>query len=200
MNSTTFTVHGRDLVTSCLQDDLDAARGILARHPELINDRNNCRETPLHYLAIEDCLAGVELLIKTGAAVEVIGTNDDTTPLFDAAGLGLVGMARLLIANGANVNRRQTFLEETPLHAAARSARNAETIFVLLDAGAEIEAPNSNKRTPLHEAVFMDNVITARALLQRGASRSLVDGFDNTPADDLKPDSPKELIVLLRGE
>jgi ankyrin repeat protein len=94
---------------------------------------------------------------------------------------------------------KQTSLEETPLHAAARHAHNAEIIIVLVDAGAEIEARDRNQRTALHEAVFMDNLITARVLLQHGASRSAIDAFGETPAGDLSTSSPEELVALLHA-
>jgi uncharacterized protein len=199
MNLITFNVHARDFIAYALRDDLAAARSVLALHPGLVHNRNSAFETPLHYLAIEGCCAAVELLISAGATVEVLGLNEGGTPLYHAAGLGQNEMARLLIANGADVHRQQTYCQDTPLHAAAQHAPDGEMIALLLAAGADIEARSYTGRTPLHEAVFMGNVATTRALLTHGANPAATDEFGDTPVQELSDQSPAELVTLLRG-
>ena len=197
MNTVTFNAHARRFVQAALRGDLDAARELLARHPDLIRNRNNTGETPLHYLAVEDCQDGAEMLIAAGAAVDSHGTHEDVTPLYDVAGLGLVALAQLLIRHGADVTRKQAFVQETALHAAARHSPTAEIIDVLIDAGADVNARDRSQRTPLHVAAFAANVRTARRLIERGSDLSLIDEFDETPAQALRADASEELRTLL---
>jgi ankyrin repeat protein len=198
MSISTFDGAACDFVASAMADDLAAIRALLATNPELVHSRNDCHETPLHSLAIEDRCAAVELLIEAGADVEATGTWGRTTPLYDVAGLGLAEMARLLIGHGADANRPQAAFSERPLHAAARHAPNAEIVAVLLAAGADIEARVVMEYTPLHVATRANNVVAVRALLAHGASRAAMDEDGRTAAAQVWPDAPAELVGLLR--
>ena len=84
-------------------------------------------------------------------------------------------MVALLIDAGADVNAR--FIgphTETPLHWAA-STDDIDVIDVLLDKGADIEAPGSviGGGTPLADAVAFGQWNAARRLIERGAQSTL---------------------------
>ena len=71
------------------------------------------------------------------------------TPLLQAAGQGRTGMVRLLLAHGAAIAPR--FAGETALHEAAM-ADDAESIQLLLKAGADLNAKNREGKTALQVA------------------------------------------------
>lgn len=57
----------------------------------------------------------------------------------------------------------------------------AETISVLLDHGAEIDAITDEGRSPLHDAVLCESHRSVRVLLERGADRYILDNENYTP-------------------
>lgn len=83
----------------------------------------------------------------------------------------------VLVDAGADVNARfQGTHRETPLHWAA-SCDDVEALDALLDAGADIEADGAviGGGTPLADARAFAQWRTARRLVERGATTSLVD-------------------------
>ena len=81
----------------------------------------------------------------------------------------------LLIDAGADVNARVTGPHnETPLHWAA-SSDDVDVLDVLLDRGADIEAPGAviGGGTPLADAVAFGQWRAARRLIERGARANL---------------------------
>lgn len=78
-------------------------------------------------------------------------------------------VAELLIAAGAEIDwRGEDGTDETPLHWAA-SSDDAAVARVLIDAGADIEAPDGSIGTPLDNAVGYGCWNVARLLVERGA-------------------------------
>lgn len=78
-------------------------------------------------------------------------------------------IARVLIAAGADPNYRDSQPgSETPLHWAA-SSDDADVAEVLLDGGADIEAPDGSIGTPLDNAIGYACWHVARLLVARGA-------------------------------
>ena len=56
-----------------------------------------------------------------------------------------------------------------PLHITGQN-NSTDTVKVLLECNAEIEARNVNYRTPLHEAAWNNSTETEKILLERGAA------------------------------
>lgn len=112
-----------------------------------------------------------------------------------------------LIAAGADVNARVTgsFHTETPLHWAA-SCDDVAVLDVLLDAGADIEAPGAvlGGGAPLDDAVGFGQWNAARRLVERGArtplpeaaALGLLDRVTNHFAHDPAP-TPQEVSCAL---
>jgi ankyrin repeat protein len=111
-----------------------------------------------------------------------------------------------LIEAGADVNARFTGPHtETPLHWAA-SSDDVEVLDVLLDAGADIEAPGAviAGGTPLTDAVAFAQWNAARRLVERGATTplreaaalGLLDRVEASCAAD-PPPSPDDLTHAL---
>jgi ankyrin repeat protein len=110
----------------------------------------------------------VDLLLKAGANVNA-PTREvmKVTPLASAAAAQQIGIARKLIANGANVNAK-AHNDLTPLHEAAASG-NLEFTKLLLESGADINARTTDGKTPLDLAVERKQTEMIEFLKFRGA-------------------------------
>jgi serine/threonine-protein phosphatase 6 regulatory ankyrin repeat subunit B len=144
------------------EDDLEAFKRCFARGLP-INYRRG-EESPLHWVARSGKLEFAEWLIKQGAAVNAVDSQD-YTPLHDASHRKSVEMVKFLLENKANPNSRGGRGEmgrdfprkETPLHDATYS--NMESISLamvklLVAHGADINVKNFNGTTPLYNAIF----------------------------------------------
>src|SRR3954467_15137282 len=115
------------LVDAIPSGDLPAPRRLLADHPgraaARIVGRDGCSRTPLH-----------------------VATD---WPGYFPNGPQVV---RILIEAGADPDTRPNPGDETPLHWAA-SSDDVDVAEVLIDAGADVDAPNGSIGTPLANAV-----------------------------------------------
>ena len=87
--------------------DLPASTSLLQEHPSLLDARNGIGETVLHFLAVENCLHGIEWLHKQGASLN--STNKFGMPLlFEVAQLGYRDIFVWLIAHGADTTQKNS--------------------------------------------------------------------------------------------
>jgi hypothetical protein len=113
----------------------------------------------------------------------------DTALHLAAAGYR-VELVRLLLAAGADPNSAKNHRHSGPLHYAADGCltspawdvnRQVKTIECLLDAGADINAPDKNGATPLHRAVRTRCAAAVKCLLERGSDPLLKNKPGSTP-------------------
>ncbi|HEX4264650.1 MAG TPA: ankyrin repeat domain-containing protein [Verrucomicrobiae bacterium] len=113
----------------------------------------------------------------------------DTALHLAAAGFR-VEIIELLLAAGADPNSAQNHRRSGPLHYAAdgyiggsnwNPERQVETIRILLDEGAEIDAQDKNGATPLHRAVRTRSAAAVKYLLKRGSDAKLRNKPGSTP-------------------
>ena len=124
--------------------------------------------------------------LRRGANVEAIeGRCYRRTPLMIAANDGNLDAAKLLHANGANVNRQSGHHDcggqaawSALMYAAA--AGHLEMSRWLLDSGAEIDARWSQRKTALWEAAYWGRPEVVRLLISRGAAARTWDAWGNT--------------------
>ena len=125
--------------------------------------------------------------LRRGANVEAIesGRCYSRTPLMIAANDGNLDAAKLLHANGANVNRQSGHHDcggqaawSALMYAAA--AGHLEMSRWLLDSGAEIEARWSQSKTALWEAAYWGRPEVVELLIERGAAARTWDAWGNT--------------------
>ena len=135
------------------------------------------------------------------------GTANDPNLVFDsgqtalhfAAGQGQIGLLRLLVALGANVNAVDQ-PGNTPLHRAVENG-DLEAAGFLLDQGADINAKDFNSNTTLHLALTSQTPLeTANFLLGRGALPNPKNNFGNTPLHmvvslNLAPEVARALVA-----
>jgi ankyrin repeat protein len=141
----------------------------------------------------------VEMLAEAGANVNAVEQVQDQTPLMWAAASSenAAEMVRILLANGADANRRARFTDWpsqitsepraqyhaygglTPLLYAARGGC-LECVDALVDAGADIDLPTPEGVTALMVALDNNNNDIARRLLDRGANPHVWDVYGRT--------------------
>jgi ankyrin repeat protein len=151
---------------------------------------------PLHRAA--DCFVGetaaVAWLLDHGADLNVAVRPASGlqlhpvghTPLHIAADRAALPIVMLLLARGADPNRRSAD-GSTPLHVAARaSSAYKRLIRTLVDAGADVNATTPDGRTPLHELADRcprHAKAAIRFLRSRGARVDLRDAHGRLPVD-----------------
>ncbi len=108
----------------------------------------------------------IQTLLTYGAEVNLGGREDEDPPIVRTAALGCVGVARLLIAAGADPNLT-SLRRHTALHAAARQG-SFELIELLLAAGADPSKVNSNGQSALQlTQPYLDTLELVERLLQK---------------------------------
>ncbi len=126
----------KDEFLSAVVSDTSRAKEILAKHPNLRDERYLWGETALHYLAVESYLKEVEFLARSGFDVNTKNTYGDT-PLLNAATKGDTKMCQLLLTLGADPNA-QTDTAGSVLACAVRSGE-PELVELLIKAGARTD-------------------------------------------------------------
>ncbi len=120
-----------DEFTAIVEHDRVRAAELVLKDRSLIHLRSAAmRETPLHWLAIEDKREAGLWLIQQGADVNTRNVSNGT-PLHDTATCGYVEMCRLLLDHGARTDLKDEN-EDTPLYNAAVRSGNRELFELLL--------------------------------------------------------------------
>jgi ankyrin repeat protein len=131
-------------------------------------------------------------LLEAGAGIDLAMTRDRCSPLIEACRKGHMGVVKLLIARGADVNHRNR-LGLTPLHFACLGVganialkkfdsgviipgSNAlpELVGLLVESGADVNAATRDGFTPLMAAAQEGYLSIVRALLDAGGDPAAV--------------------------
>ncbi|CAM9105904.1 unnamed protein product [Choristocarpus tenellus] len=135
---------------------------IQAVNPELLVLLDAAGRTPLFYSCANGHADATRLLLQEGPqCCHLVDTNQDT-PLHAAALAGSVQCTRLLLQQGIAEAEPQNALQMTPAHLAA----NNETLEVLSQHGASLNAKDQDLRTPLFIACATDRVEKAEFLCE----------------------------------
>jgi len=147
----------------------DTLRKILALGGDVLAV-TDCEEGPIHigaYVNRHECL--LELL-KHGAAALINSPNTNgEVPLFLASSNGALEYAKLLIANGANVNYINPENNFTPAYEAAAKG-HANVLSELIANGADIELCSDQGATACYIAAYRGNVECLRLLIAQGCN------------------------------
>ena len=177
--------------------------------------------TALHFAAEEGRLEVARLLLDRGAdlhAVTAPEPDDDAlascAPLHLAVVFNCTEVVKLLLSRGADVRAVAAWrgvTRMTPLHFAVGNLDwhwpETAVTRALLDAGASIDAADSDGRQALHWAVQNGDREAAALLLTRDADVSAADNTGKTPLhfacdfqiDDFVDESPDFVRLLLRA-
>jgi len=184
------------LFLAAANDGSSATVKMLLDRGASVDERDNQQSTPLQAAAAANDLASIRLLLERGAdpnAADIYGM----TPMMLAAGNNNVKAIELLLARGAKVNavtkpEINPSVKNGPLGLgnftaliAAAPAAGPETIRVLLDAGAAVDATDVRGMTPLMLAIATDHADprAVRLLLDRGADRFRKDNGGESALD-----------------
>ncbi len=158
------------IISAILDDDPAAAKRLLQTDPALATQL--IEKPKLHN-------SGIVHWIYAG----------DTALHLAAAGYS-IKIVELLLASGADPNAATNHRKSTPLHYATDGfitgpawdpAKQVRTIRLLVEAGADIHAPDKNGATPLHRAVRTRSVAAVQYLLDAGADPTIKNKPGSTP-------------------
>jgi ankyrin repeat protein len=162
------------LLEAIVLSDGDAARGIVAANPGLVDRLEPADRAALVAAAEHGNLASVSLMLELGFPIEArreAEDDDGATALHAAAYAGAADTVALLLDHGADIGARDTRWQSQPLG------------WALVGSG---EAPNS--------ASAPDWVATVTMLLEAGAS---LDGITFNPDEPKQPSAA--VLELLRS-
>jgi ankyrin repeat protein len=127
----------------------------------------NAGETPLHYV----CGSNVKTtIIKTLLASKHYNV---------CVNYNAEDCARELLANGADVNRKDIY-GLSPLHVACREGENG-LVKLFIEHGADVNALTNEKITALHACYAFENLEGGDILLENGADLNAIDAWGKTP-------------------
>lgn len=135
-----------------------------------VNVTNNYGVSPLALAARHANPNILGQLMKAGADPndKINFINADETPLMHAARAGNVDAVNMLLLAGAQVNARESWNGQSPLHWAAAEGHGA-VVEALIEGGADIRQRTNAGTTPLLFAVRKGDMRSVNALLAAGA-------------------------------
>ena len=184
------------LVASGTYGSIETVKLLLEKGAD-VNAQDANGLTPLVAAASVNDAAVVKLLVEKGADINARATvGSAVTALMGAASNGNADLTRFLLARKADVhaispdrsgnakNGPVVFGNVTALHLAIGKG-DVETVRLLLDAGADVNARDVRGLTPLVFAVATDrpNIEVVRLLLARGADPAMPSEIKETPID-----------------
>jgi hypothetical protein len=151
---------------------------------------------PLHKVIVRFAYAPIDI----NAADERRGLSRGGTALHKACEDGHVGVAAALIRNGADINARRYFGEETVLMAACAARRGThgvqrpdlDTARLILESGADV-----NLGSPLLRAAACNHVDVVRLLLEFRAEVNRRDAWGKTPLMAAAKEGHDECVRVL---
>ncbi|XP_029366760.1 ankyrin repeat and SOCS box protein 6 [Echeneis naucrates] len=129
-------------------------------------------------------VSAAEILLRYGAYLNFEDPVSYYNPLHIAVLRNRPNMVRLLVAHGADIEKRDRIHESSPLDLASEESERLSCLLTLLDLGAEVNARDKHGKTPLLHALASSDGLTVhnteniQLLLQRGAdvNAATVDG------------------------
>ena len=133
------------------------------------------------HIQTEDQNDYVKRIIHAGGDVDMVCEIDEEyIPLLYACKIGNMGMAKLLLQNGANPNVQGEWNKTTPLIYAATRA-TSELLQCLLEKNADTELKDDYGQTALMCAVSLWSIENAVHLVEAGADINAQDEVGRTP-------------------
>lgn len=147
--------------------DLSKIRFLILDRGLHVDAEDNHAMTLLQVASRHGHLEIVRFLIDNGATVNAVEI-DSRSALHFATIRGHLSIVRFLLENKADVNLRKR-LGLTPLHVVTQHSKQTDLVRVLLDHGADIEAPDDRGDTPLDWAITFGSGVMVQELLRQGA-------------------------------
>ena len=116
--------------------------------------RDNDQQTPLHYATRWGNTKIVQLLIEKNPSILEAKDKYGRTPLFSAILSGNEQVVEEVIKSGADLEARDKYRQQTPLHYASSEQGNIKIVQLLLEKKPILlETKNKDGNTPLYESV-----------------------------------------------
>jgi len=152
---------------------------LIAAKKQTINLHDADGLTPMLYAVQRNKYDWAQILIDTGADVNLPAQTTHVTPLHVAAFKGNLNMMKLLLDAGANVDAVDC-KNSTPLHYAALEGK-PEAAMLLLVEGVNCEIADGAGFTPLHIAAQKNNDQIVKLLIKYQANVHARTKAQNTP-------------------
>ena len=169
---------------------------LLSKDPALARaSAGKCKNTPLHNAATLGSPDVMQILLDNGAEIEARDWLDDT-PLIVAAQNGRKEAIEFLLANNADINAKSTGRLGNSETALTKSIgrKQFEAARLLIEKGADVDAPKGAHSIPLQEAALQGNAELVKLLLAKGAD---VNSRSEDGQDALQWASSKEIAEIL---
>ncbi|XP_057299481.1 uncharacterized protein LOC130630100 [Hydractinia symbiolongicarpus] len=191
----------KKLEASITSKDVSAAETIVKKIKKDINkniksESGDYLQPPLTIAASIECEEMLRMLIKYGASVNKHAEDSNGfTPLYNAAKASILKNVKVLVENGATVNKQIRHFKYSPLHTAAGQS-NEEIVKYLLDNGADVNIMGE-PGTPLYKAVLYNKHNNAKLILDKGADINKHATTSGTPLWRSVAEKDKEMMTLL---
>ena len=125
---------------------------------------------PLHFVSSFGKAKAIDLLLKRGASI-LTRVADNAEALAYAIRGEDPGVAIALLAQGADVNATDKYMQSAILVASRRDVR------LLLQYGADVSAQDYAEQTPLHPAALLAHKAVLNVLLESSPDISICDHY-----------------------
>ena len=162
---------------------------------KFLNEKTNEGLTALHYAAYKGNIRMLQYLMKFGASI-METTNFGKNVLHMAAEGNQPSMMIYLISKE---NQSHDCVDEngsTPLHRACYCG-GEEAVNFLINLGADINAQDKEKLTPLHLAVLGENENIVLKLLQKNANKNISNAKGELPIDLARKKNCTSIVNIL---
>jgi hypothetical protein len=138
------------------------------------------------------------VLIASDAMIAREVSGDGWPPLHLAAAFAGADTVTLLLEHGAHIHQiSHNPLRNQPLHACIALHGSVESVRVLLDAGADVNATAAGGYSPLHQAAAAGKSDVVRLLLAQGANRQAACDKGRLPLDYARERNHFDAAALL---
>jgi ankyrin repeat protein len=168
----------------------------LLRHGANVNRKGPAGIDALLLAVQENREEITKLLLLKGAEVNTREDTEGLTPLIIACHWGRVGIARVLIDNGADIEIRDNW-GWTPLMKAAAYG-HTEIVDALLESGARVNAITNEGISALYIAAQEGQVSAVRTLIDANADPNLARNGQITPLDVATHKGHADIVSLLQ--
>ncbi|CBN79454.2 ankyrin repeat protein (Partial), partial [Ectocarpus siliculosus] len=173
--------HGKTPLHHACMNDCPGAVVSMLRYGALIDVKDNCGDTPLHAASSAGCSEGIRALVEYGADIKALNAKG-RTPLALTAEFGCEDATVVLLDAGADVNAPADHTDgSAALSLATLSEYVDDTMKILIQHGADVNARNTDGFTALHRAAMYNEVDGVDLLISAGAIIEALDNHKSTP-------------------
>jgi ankyrin repeat protein len=171
-------------------------------HQPLIRDflRTHAGDCDIHEAAaLGDC-DRLHALIAADAMIARAVSADGWPPLHLSAAFATPQAVELLLEHGAHVHQiSHNAMRNQALHACIGLGNSIESLRLLLEAGASVNATQAGGYAPLHQAAANGNAAVIALLLEHGADPTACCDQGKTPADYARERNHLDLAAILEA-